>query len=185
MIGSLPRALEVRGVLYDIRTDYRDILRIIAAFSDPELEPAEKAYICLYIMYEDFEDIPRDDYKEAYQVALKFIDCGAEHNGEQTPRTMDWEQDEQLLFPAVNRVAGYEVRAVEYLHWWTFLGYFMEISEGVYAQVLSMRQKKARGKKLEKWERDFWTRNKDICALRPKLTAEEQAERDRLNALLG
>jgi len=98
---------------------------------------------------------------------------------------MDWEQDENILFPAINKVAGFETRSIEYLHWWTFLGYYMEISEGVFSHVLSIRMKKAKGKKLEKWEREFWSSNKSICVLREKISEEEKAERDRLNALLG
>lgn len=65
------------------------------------------------------------------------------------------------------------------------MGYYMEISEGVFSNVLALRMKKAKGKKLEKWERDYWNANKSICALRTKLTAEEQEEKDRLDALLG
>jgi len=61
----------------------------------------------------------------------------------------------------------------------------MEISEGVFSHVLSMRSKKARNKPLEKWEREYWNANKDICVLKPKLTAEEQEAKDRLNAMLG
>ena len=82
-------------------------------------------------------------------------------------------------------MAGYEVRSAEYIHWWTFVGYYMEISEGVFADVISIRLKKAKGKKLEKWEQEFWNANKRVCVLAPKLTAEEQAAKDRLNALLG
>ena len=98
---------------------------------------------------------------------------------------MDWEQDEAILFPAINKVAGFEVRTAKHLHWWTFMGYYMEISDGVFSSVLNLRMKKAKGKKLEKAEREYWSANKDICNLRPKLTAAEQAEKDRLNALLG
>lgn len=54
MIGSLPKSLEVNGVEYAIRTDFRDILKILCAFSDPELENEEKIYVCLFILYEDF-----------------------------------------------------------------------------------------------------------------------------------
>ena len=43
----------------------------------------------------------------------------------------------------------------------------------------------AKNKKLEKWEREYWQANKDICVLKPKLTAEEQEAKDRLNAMLG
>ena len=61
----------------------------------------------------------------------------------------------------------------------------MEISDGVFSQVLSMRSKKARGKPLEKWEQEYWRANKHICVLQTKLSAEEQAAKDRLNAMLG
>lgn len=184
MIFDLPTSLEVSGEEYAIRSDFRDVLRILLAFDDPELPANEKEYICLYLLYVDFERIPAEDYAEAYKAAVRFIDNGAENDGH-SPRTMDWEQDANLLFPAINSVAGYEVRSVEYLHWWTFTGYFMEIKDSIYSTVLQLRSKKAKGKKLEKSEREFWQANRKICALRPKLTEEEQAERDRLKAILN
>lgn len=189
MIGELPRELSVNGCDYAIRTDFRDILKIVTAFNDPELEDNEKVYICLVILYEDFEDIPREDYEAAFKAAIKFIDQSdndiEEEDPRKNPRVMDWEQDESIMFPAINKVAGFETRSAEYVHWRTFMGYYMEISEGVFSNVLSIRIKKAKGKKLEKWEREFWNSNKGICALREKLSEEEQAEKDRLNALLG
>lgn len=184
MIFDLPASLEVCGKEYAIRTDYRDVLRILLAFNDPELASNEKEYICLYLLYVDFDTIPQEDYPAAYKAAISFIDHGAK-NDEHSPRVMDWEQDANLLFPAINRAAGYEVRSVDYLHWWTFTGFFMEIKDCVFASVLHLRYKKAKGKKLEKAEREFWDENRKICVLQPKLTAEEQAEKDRLNALFS
>lgn len=185
MIGELPKSLSVNNVEYDIRSDFRDILKIVCAFNDPELENEEKIYVCLYILYEDFDSIPKSEYEAAFKAALDFIDAGAKSDGKKSPRTMDWEQDENIMFPALNKVAGFETRTAEYVHWWTFMGYFMEISEGVFSNVLSLRSKKAKNKKLEKWEREYWQANKDICVLKPKLTAEEQEAKDRLNAMLG
>ena len=71
------------------------------------------------------------------------------------------------------------------MHWWTFLGLFMEIRDSVYATVLALRQKRARGEKLEQWERDFWRRNAGLCRLRPRLTGAERAEKERLERALG
>lgn len=184
MIGVLPKSVTVNGVDYSIRSDFRDVLKIVCAFSDPELENNEKVYVCLYILYEDFESIPKEDYEAAFKAAMQFIDHGIEGDSGKSPRVMDWEQDESIMFPAINKVAGFETRAADYIHWWTFMGYYMEISEGVFSNVLSIRLKKAKGKKLEKWEREYWSANKNLCVLKPKLTAEEQAEKDRLNALL-
>lgn len=81
-------------------------------------------------------------------------------------KVMDWEQDEPILFPAINQVAGCEVRSVPYIHWWTFVGYFMEIREGIFSTVLGIRQKMAKGKHLEKWEREFRRNNKRSVTLR-------------------
>lgn len=184
MIGELPKSLNVNGSELSIRTDFRDILKIVCAFNDPELENEEKIYVCLFILYEDFDSIPKSDYEAAFKAALDFIDYNVK-GGKKAPRTMDWEQDENIVFPAINKVAGFETRTSEYIHWWTFMGYFMEISEGVFSHVLGMRSKKARNKPLEKWEREYWNANKDICVLKPKLTAEEQEAKDRLNAMLG
>ena len=75
--------------------------------------------------------------------------------------------------PAVNKVAGKELRAEKYMHWWTFLGYFMEVEDGLFSQVLSIRQKKARHKKLEKWEKEFEKENLDLVKL-PAVQSEEQ-----------
>lgn len=168
MLGSLPRTLNVKGTEYNISTDFRNVLRIITAYADPDLEDKEKVYVCMRRIYgEDFYKIPSSDYEAAIQAANAFIECG-EHDDRPSPRVVNWEKDEQLIFPAINKVAGTEVRALEYLHWWTFLGYFQNIdADGTWGFILMLRQKKAKHKKLEKHEKEFWTANRIICAIDP------------------
>lgn len=186
MLAELPTTIVVNGIDRAIRTDYRDILRIILAYGDVELEPEYQAFVCLKVLYQDFDTMPESDYAEAYEKAVQFIDCGQKNDSSQkSPRTMDWEQDERMIFSAVNRVAGMEVRSVPYLHWWTFMGFFSEIGECAFSQVQALRHKKAKGKKLEKHEREYWQENKSVCELKVKLTEEEQEAKDRLNALLS
>ena len=184
MIFDLPTSVEFGGREWAICTDYRDILTILMAFEDAELTDQEKAYVCLHNFYIDFEDIPKELMQEAHEKAVEFIDHGSGKKDSKI-RTMDWEQDAPIIFPAINHVAGYEVRSADYLHWWTFMGMFMEIKDSTCATVFSLRQKKARGKKLEKYEKEFWAQNKDLCVLRRKETAEDKAEKERLKALLG
>ena len=54
MIGELPKSLTVNGVEHPIRTDFRDVLKIVCAFNDPELEQEEKVYICLFKACQNF-----------------------------------------------------------------------------------------------------------------------------------
>lgn len=181
---NLPTFMTIGGRKWKIRTDFRDIIKIICAFNDPELDETEKTYVMLFILYPQLAFIPKGDYEEAIQKAVEFIDGGRIADSAKSYRLMDWDQDEQLIFPAVNRVAGYETRSAKYIHWWTFIGYYMEISDSIFSQVVSMRLKKSKGKQLEKWEQEYWDANKCICALKPKLTAEQKAAKDRLNAIL-
>lgn len=103
----------------------------------------------------------------------------------QARKTLDWKQDESIIFPALNKVAGYEIRNAEYLHWWSFLGLFNEVGEGLFSTVMQIRHKKAKGKKLEKYEQEFYRNNKDLIDLKHKHSAEQQEEIDRINKLLG
>lgn len=181
---TLPTSLCVGGEEWAIRSDFRAILDILKYFSDPEYEPDEKWEICLDIMYEDFEHMPQALKSEATQKAVEFIDMGIKDDGRRKPHTMDWEHDAPVIIPSVNRVLGKEIRALEYLHWWTFLGAYMEIGESLFSQILSIRQKKAKGKKLEKWEQEFYRENKDLIDLKVKVERSEE-EKDELRALFG
>ena len=190
MIGQLPKQLNINGTDRAIRSDFRVALLIFQAFNDPELSDQEKSIAMLDCLYEDAEIIPQEDFQETYEKAVWFLDGGGieetkETNHRRAKKVMDWEQDEHLIFSAVNKVAGYETRAEEYLHWWTFLGYFNEIGEGLFSTVINIRQKKNKGKKLEKHEQEFYRENKTLIDIKIRLTAEEQAELDYWNKLLG
>jgi hypothetical protein len=72
-------------------------------------------------------------------------------------------------------VLGYECRSVEYLHWWTFMGAYMEIGgDCAFSQIVSLRSKLAKGKKLEKYEREWLRQNWDLVTLPTKYTAEDE-----------
>lgn len=191
---KLPTSLNVGGTDYKIRTDYRVILDILAAMNDPDIfEPgmtddqrqAEKVMTMLQILYIDFDNIPASNWKEAAEKACEFIDCGIKDDGKPKPRLMDWEQDAPIIIPAVNKVCKSDIRSVKYMHWWTFFGYYMEIGECMLSTVVSIRDKKRRGKKLEKWEQEFYRNNKNIVDLKVKKSERSEEEKEELRKLFG
>lgn len=192
MIGILPETLTVGGVEYSIRTDYRNVLQIFEAFQDPELEQTEKWIVAIYLMFEDFscaDDVfraARDGFnlEEAIKQMLWFISAGQPEKQVLEKPTYNWKQDEQIIFSAVNKVAGKETRELEYLHWWTFLGYFNEVGEGTFSFIVGIRHKLNKGKKLEKHEKEFLVQNKELVKLEKPKTREEQEQEDAYNALL-
>ena len=82
----------------------------------------------------------------------------------------------------INRVAGCEVRALPFLHWWTFLAYFRGIGEGQLSAVVGIREKRRKGKKLDEWERDFYRENRDMVDFKMRYTSEDD---EILNEWLG
>jgi len=190
MMWRLPESLEVGGSVFRIRTDYRDILTIFQAYNDPDLPDWAKTEIMLKIIYPDYDQIPQDNLEEAAQKAVDFMNHGERDDGRPKPKLMDWEQDEGLIVSAINKVAGTgDVRSLEYLHWWTFLGYYMEIGESLFTQVMNIRYKQAHHKKLEKWEREWERENRELIRLERAKSEEEyardEAERRALRELIG
>lgn len=173
MIIGLPTSIEVCGTSYKIRSDYRAILDICIALNSIEFSNEEKGYIALFIFYEDLETMPHEHYEEALKKCYWFIDCGNEYSDKPTPHLMDWEQDFKYIIAPVNRIAGKEVRSVEYMHWWTFVSMYMEIGDCLFAQIVSIRDKMARHKKLDQSEREWYRRNKDIIELKTKYNDTE------------
>lgn len=176
MTWELPVRVEVGGVTYPIRSDYRAILDILTALADPDLNGQERAAVALEIFYPDFASLPPACCEEAVQACCRFINGGAEERQEQpSPRLVDWEQDYSLIIAPVNRVLGQEIRSVAYLHWWTFLAAYYEIGECAFAQVVRIRDRRARGKALDKTDQEFYRRNRALVDLKTKYTQQEDA----------
>ena len=192
MIGALPEVLTVGGEDYPIRTDYRNILQVFEAFQDPDLQPEEKWIVAIYLLFEDFscdDDVLQAaqngfDLEEAMKQISWFISAGQPEKQVLEQPTYNWTQDEQMIFSAINKVAGRETRELEYLHWWTFLGYFNEVGEGTFSFVVGIRHKLNKGKKLEKHEKEFLSHNKELVLMKKPLTKEEQEQEDAYKALL-
>lgn len=178
---SLPKTLNVGGKDYPIRYQFGAILDILSAYNDPELDNEEKAEVMLTILYPDCREIPQEHIPEAVQKACAFIDCGQKDEGKPKPKLIDWDQDADIIIPAINHVAGVEVRADPDIHWWTFWGFFMSIGDSLFSSVLHIRRKKASRKKLEKWEEEFYRENKSLIDM--KTPATEEIKEEKLNIL--
>ena len=187
---EFPTSLNIGDVDYEIRTDYRAVLDLLTALADPDLtddDPQMTAYmqsrVILEIMFPDCDNIPTEHIQEALEKVSEFIDMGISDDRKK-PKTMDWEQDAPILIPAINKVLNTEIRAQKYMHWWTFLGAYMEIGESLFSNVIHIRQKKAKGKKLEKWELDFYKENQSLIDFKQKSQRSEE-EKDALRAYFG
>lgn len=173
MFYTLPTALTVGGRSLSIDSDWRTALDCLEALHDVNLTNVDKAVVVLGLLYRD--PVPAEALEEALRQAMWFLSGGSERSGKPGPRLMDWEQDFPFVVSAVNRVAGREIRELPALHWWTFLGFYGEIGDSTFAQIVRIRQMKAKHKKLDKADAQWYRENRDIVDLKTNYSAAEAA----------
>lgn len=177
MSWDLPIAVEIDGTEYKItnKCDYRMVLDVICALNDSELTEEEKIKTALYVFYEDLSEC--SNIEQAIKEMFKIISYGddSEELKQEKQPLMNWQHDFPQIAPPVSRILGYDVRTPDrYTHWYTFLGGYMEIGECTFQNIISIRSKRRKGKKLEDWEQDFYKENKKMVDLPQNLTEEEK-----------
>ena len=156
MIWSLPISVEIDGKEYAIRNkcDYRVVLDVISALNDEDLEMEYRVECALFQFYgnDELDTVEKvlsslNDIQIAIIEMMKVINLGKEETAEEEakPKLMDWEYDFQQI-----------------------------ARECTCANIISIRNKKIKGKKLEKYEQEFYRENKKLVDLPHKLTDEEQ-----------
>lgn len=171
-LWALPTTHTINGTKYDLNTDYRDILEIIEQLNNETNPEAIRWRIAVALFYD--QDVPENSMQEAMEYLAEFISTGAtrEKSG---PKLLDWNQDAQMIVSGVNKVAGKEIRALKYMHWWTFVSLFHEIGEGQLSTIVSIRLKRATGKKLEKWEQEYYNENRAKVDFQRPVAPEDEA----------
>ena len=71
---ALPETAEIGGVIYDLNTDYRDILEIMGYLNDPDEPEYLRWRIAIALFYEG--NIPQEHQIEAMQYLSPFISYG-------------------------------------------------------------------------------------------------------------
>lgn len=181
---ELPTEIIIEGIPYRIRNqgDFRMILDAFSVLEDEELDQQERIISALMIFYDDLneiEDVFNDKHlEERVKQMYWFFRGGKEEDSSNTngQKLIDWEGDSAIIISAINNVAGREVRAPEYTHWWTFLAYYMAIGESTLATVVGIRNKIVKGKSLEKWEKEYRQHNPQYFHWNHKSIDEIEAE---------
>ena len=163
------------------------VLDCFKLLQDAELDENERILACLVIFYEELDGIESinqlGDIEEAVKQMFSFFNCNQDSIGIKTEgKVIDWNRDAMMLISAINKVAGKEVRAEKYLHWWTFMGYYMAIGDSALATVINIRRKIIKNEKLEKFEQKYVNENPELFKRNETYTAEEQDFLDEIQA---
>ena len=161
---ELPTSIDIQGTPFEIRDkgDFRTVFSCFEVLNDddPELTLEDKVLTCLSIFYKAFEDVDYllsfDHLEEAIEKMVDFFNMGQKNvSNTQSVNLIDWKTDETLICSAINTTIGKDIRSEKYIHWWTFISYYMGIGECTLSHIVAIRYKLYHGQKLEKHERQF------------------------------
>lgn len=183
---DLPTSVTVDGEPFRIRDkgDFRMVLQCFNILGAEDLSNKEKAIACLIVFYEnlnvleDVLNLRREQFESAVKEMFSFMDLGQEEsqNKQSAVKLIDWNKDEMLITSAINNVAGKEIRAEKYIHWWTFVGYYMAISDCALSQIVAIRHKIAHNEKLEKHEKKFRQENPQYFNIDYRTAEQKEAD---------
>ena len=181
---ELPQSVVLEDIEYPIRNqgDYRTILDCLLALGDEQLTKQERVFSALIIFYDGINSIPDilkfQDVGDAVRQMYRFINCGQDESpgAKVNYKLVDWERDSQLISSAVNTVAGKELRLEPYVHWWTFMGYYLAIGDSPFSNIVKIRSKRVKGEKLEKYERKFILENPQYFNWDARTVEQKEAE---------
>lgn len=183
LLDTFPTKIEINNRIYKVDSDFRNCLKIILAFEDPELTLMEKTYIMCNLLYDD--EIPEEDQEEACKQAIKFLDCGEEHKEdmsmkEEGTRLYSFKKDAKYIYNAIKLTHKIDLESIEYMHWWKFVYMFLDLDKDCFFnQIIYLRRQMSKGK-LTKEEKRIWVEMRPIL----DLNYEEEREESEFEILL-
>ncbi len=170
-----PREVEIAGVRWPIRTDFRVSIRLEQRIAHRAMTDGELIDAALALYYE--KEPP--DRRAAANAALWFYRCGEERDAARAAapghaaRVYDWEQDAGPIYAAFLADYGIDLEAVEYLHWWKFRALFAALRpDNAICRIMEYRS--ADLGELKGKQRKHYERMQRIYALRPSKEARQR-----------
>lgn len=177
---ELPTDVDVKCRKFNIASkgDWRTMIKCSNALSKDETPNDIKVPAILTMFYDELTIDNLDDYAEYLDELIKcmfFILAYGNLEVKQTVKpTINYEKDIRLIVEAISKEHS-EVRTTTsvdivdeqgfpkgYIHWWTFLSYLNSCTDTTLNTILGLRYKINNGKKLNKEEREFVSKNKKL-----------------------
>lgn len=147
LVDLFPDAIEIDGEAFDVNTDFRVGLQIMADFEGGEFDQEECAYLMLQRLYVDLpSDRGSDFYMEAIEKATKFLNAGEDTPSdiEEKPRTFSFVKDAKYIYSAFSQAHGIDLQK-EDMHWWRFVTLFNDLGECTFNTLRYLRGKQTLG----------------------------------------
>lgn len=184
-MNSYPKFAEIKGIKYEINTDFRVALECNEIANNSEIKDEERSLAIIYLLFGEQGLNDYENWNSLLRIAIKFLSCGKEiedeYDNEEKEENMDYKQDWGYI-----RTSFFSDYAIdldkEKMHWWRFYELLCGLSEKcILSRVRFIRDFDISQIK-DSAEREKWIKQKEMVALK-QTKNEKSSEEKRLDEL--
>lgn len=166
-----PEYAEVKGIKYNINTDYRVALRCFEVIEDVDISDEERAIAIVYLL---FGDVPMEYIEDFLRIAGNYLRCGeAEEVQESAEKDMDFSADQKYIVASFMSDYQIDISRVD-MHFWQYI----QLIQGFTDRSVMSRVREIRNYDLNELKdpksRQKMVKAKEAVALPQKLSRAEQ-----------
>lgn len=185
-MNSYPRFAEIKGIKYEINTDFRVALECNEIANNSEIKDEERSLAIIYLLFGEQGLNDYENWNSLLRIAIKFLSCGKEedeyeYDNEEKEENMDYKQDWGYI-----RTSFFSDYAIdldkEKMHWWRFYELLCGLSEKCILSRVRFIRDFDIGQIKDSAEREKWIKQKEIVALK-QTKNEKSSEEKRLDEL--
>jgi len=181
---TLPSSVEVEGIFYPIKTDFRYWLMFARLLEDEKAVIDEADFL--------YEGLIPQDKKEGFNKLVEFYSPKKELprnlGGSSGEKVIDYDIDADYIYAAFMEVYGIDLMATDKqgkiipMHWHKFLALFSALHDTKLNEIIGYRSYDENDKTEYK---DNLKKLKQMWALPRKLTEKDQEDLNKFNALFN
>ncbi|EDT26136.1 MULTISPECIES: bacteriophage Gp15 family protein [Clostridium] len=188
LIDLVPEEVEINGVKYKIRSDFRTSILFELLMQDNDIEDELKLQQALKLYFPKLP--PTEDFEEALKKIIWFYGGGREEkevnskknnsSSRKEKNIYSFEYDDEYIYSAFLSQYKVDLQDIDYLHWWKFKAMFKGLTEeNTIVKIMKYRSIDLNSIK-DKEERKFYKEMQELYAL-PNI--KNKAEDEKLRAI--
>ena len=184
-MNSYPKFAEIKGIKYEINTDFRVALECNEIANNSEIKDEERSLAIIYLLFGEQGLNDYENWNSLLRIAIKFLSCGKEiedeYDNEGKEENMDYQQDWGYI-----RTSFFSDYAIdldkEKMHWWRFYELLCGLSEKCILSRVRFIRDFDTSQIKDSAEREKWIKQKEMVALK-QTKNEKSSEEKRLDEL--
>lgn len=184
-MNSYPKFAEIKGIKYEINTDFRVALECNEIANNSKIKDEERSLAIIYLLFGEQGLNDYENWNSLLRIAIKFLSYGKEiedeYDNEEKGENIDYQQDWGYI--RTSFFSDYTIDLdKEKMHWWRFYELLCGLSEKCILSRVRFIRDFDIGQIKDSAEREKWIKQKEMVALK-QTKNEKSSEEKRLDEL--